>query len=170
MNTWLDIDTDSKAQRSASTNGSTFTASVETGMPFPVSQNWSLEPQAQLLYQRTRVDDFNDDISRISLSNDNSLTGRIGGRLHGAYESGGTQWRPYVRANLWRTFSGTNRVVLGDDGVDTPRGSTAVELALGVTAQMTDRLGFYGKVAYTTSVDSGYVRSTTGQVGVRYAW
>ena len=170
MNTWLDIDTDSKAQRSASTNGSTFTASVETGMPFPVSQNWSLEPQAQLLYQRTRVDDFNDDISRISLSNDNALTGRIGGRLQGAYESGGTQWRPYVRANLWRTFSGTNRVVLGDDGVDTPRGSTAVELALGVTAQMTDRLGFYGKVAYTTSVDSGYVRSTTGQVGVRYAW
>ncbi|MBB1594566.1 autotransporter outer membrane beta-barrel domain-containing protein [Achromobacter sp. UMC46] len=170
MNTWLDIDTDSKAQRTASTNGSTFTASVETGMPFPVSQNWRLEPQAQILYQRTRVDDFEDDVSPVSISNDNALTGRIGVRLQGAYESAGTQWRPYARANLWRTFSGTNRVVLGSDGVDTPRSSTALEFALGVTAQMTDRMGFYGKVSYTTSVDSGYVRGTAGQLGVRYAW
>lgn len=170
MNTWLDVDTDSKAQRNASTDGSTFSASVETGVPFPLSGSWSLEPQAQLIYQRTRVDDFNDDISAISLSNDNALTGRIGLRLQGEYESGQTRWRPYARTNLWRTFSGTNSVALGGDGVDTPRASTALEMALGVTAQMSDRLGLYAKVAYTTSVDSGYVRSASGQLGVRYAW
>lgn len=170
MNTWLDIDTDSKASRGASTDGSTFSASVETGVPFAVSERWTLEPQAQILYQRTRVDDFNDDISRVSVGNDNAWAGRIGVRLQGAYESGSTQWRPYARANLWRTFSGTNTVVLGGDGVDTTRSSTALELALGLTTQVADRLGVYGKLAYTTSVDSGYVRSTSAQVGVRYAW
>ncbi|WP_447917530.1 autotransporter family protein [Achromobacter aegrifaciens] len=170
MNTWLDIKTDSKAERRASTDGSTFSASLETGLPFLVSENWTLEPQAQIVYQRTRVDDFDDDISSVRLSNDNSLVGRLGARLQGAYASGGTQWRPYARANLWRTFSGTNTVVLGGDGVDTTRGSTSLELALGLTAQMSERLALYGKASYTTSVDSGYVRSAAGQIGVRYAW
>lgn len=170
MNTWLDIKTDSKADRRASTNGNTLSASLESGYPFSVSESWTLEPQAQIIYQGTRVDDFNDAISGVRLSNDNAVAGRLGARLQGAYQSGGTQWRPYARVNLWRTFSGTNTVVLGSDGIDTTRASTSVEMALGVTAQMNERLALYGKVAYTTSVDGGYVRSTAGQVGVRYAW
>jgi outer membrane autotransporter protein len=170
MNTWLDIDTDSKADRSASTNAITSSASLETGYPIPLSANWKLEPQAQIIYQRTRVDDFDDDISSVKLRNDNAVTGRLGTRLQGDFQSGGTQWRPYAGVNLWRAFTGTNTLVLGGDSVDTDRGGTSLEMALGVTAQVGERLALYGKVAYTTSVDSNYLRTTTGLVGVRYAW
>jgi outer membrane autotransporter protein len=170
MNTWLDIDSDSKAGRSASTDAITSSASLETGFPIPLSENWKLEPQAQIIYQRTRVDDFDDDISDVKLRNDNAVTGRLGTRLQGDFQSGGTQWRPYAGVNLWRAFTGTNTLVLGGDSVDTERGGTSLEMALGVAAQVGERLALYGKVAYTTSVDGNYLRSTTGMIGVRYAW
>ena len=42
---------------SISGKASSFAASIETGKPFALNERWSIEPQAQLIYQRLRPDD-----------------------------------------------------------------------------------------------------------------
>ncbi|WP_454696343.1 autotransporter family protein [Achromobacter aegrifaciens] len=170
MNTWLDIKTDSKGRGDADTRGQTFTASLETGYPLALSERWKLEPQAQLIYQRTRIDDFNDGISDVNIRNDNAVTGRLGARLQGDYDNGRTRWLPYAMVNLWRTFSGTNGVVFGSDAIDTERSATSIELAAGSTVALSPVLALYGKLGYSMSVDSNYLRSAAAQVGLRYTW
>lgn len=170
MNTWLDIKTDSKGRGDADTDGKTFTASLESGYPFKLSERWNLEPQAQLIYQRTRVNGFNDGISDVSFRNDNAVTGRLGARLQGKFDDRSAQWLPYAMVNLWRTFGGTNGIAFGADTIDTERSATSVELAAGTTVAVSQALALYGKLGYSMSVDSNYLRSAAAQIGLRYTW
>lgn len=170
MNTWLDVKTDSKGRGDADTHGQTFSASLESGYPFRLSERWNLEPQAQLIYQRTRIDGFNDGISDVRIRNDNAVTGRIGARLQGRFEDGRAQWLPYAMVNLWRTFAGTNGIVFGADTVDAERSATSVELAAGTTVALSPALALHGKLGYSMSVDSHYLRSAAAHIGLRYTW
>ncbi|MGR0066008.1 BP1344/BB2830 family autotransporter [Bordetella bronchiseptica] len=169
-NTWMDIDTDSKAGRDADTRGQALTASLESGYPLALSERWTLEPQAQLIYQHTRVDDFSDAVSEVRIRDDNALTARLGARLQGEYAAAAQVWRPYAALNFWRTFSGENTVVLGEDSIDTRRGATSLELAAGASVTLARSLALYGRLAYATSIDSQYLRGASAQLGMRYTW
>ena len=55
-----------------------FTASVEAGLPIALRPDLSLEPQAQLIYQNTRIDAVRDSASDVSFAPRNALIGRVG--------------------------------------------------------------------------------------------
>ena len=63
-----------------------FTASVEAGLPIALKPNLSLEPQAQLIYQHTRIDSVRDAASDVSFAPKNALIGRAAaaGRVPGS--------------------------------------------------------------------------------------
>lgn len=86
-----------KAGRDADTRGQAFTASLESGYPLALSERWTLEPQAQLIYQHTRVDGFSDAVSEVRIRDDNALTARLGARLQGEYAAAAQVWRPTRR-------------------------------------------------------------------------
>ena len=70
----------------SSTKGRAFTASVEAGLPIALKPNLSLEPQAQIIYQNTRIDSVRDSASDVSFAPKNALIGRVGaaaGRVPG---------------------------------------------------------------------------------------
>lgn len=77
---------------------------------------------------------------------------------------------PYAALNFWRTFSGENTVVLGEDSIDTRRGATSLELAAGASVTLARSLALYGRLAYATSIDSQYLRGASAQLGMRYTW
>ena len=63
------------------TRGFGFGASLETGYPFRLNDEWLLEPQAQLVYQTINLNDANDGAAKIRFSDVDSLRGRLGVRI-----------------------------------------------------------------------------------------
>ncbi|MDI9781011.1 autotransporter outer membrane beta-barrel domain-containing protein, partial [Pseudomonas putida] len=64
-------------------DGHAWTASLESGYPFSLSERWTVEPQAQLIAQKVSLDSANDGISHVSHDAQVELTGRLGVRLEG---------------------------------------------------------------------------------------
>ena len=83
----LKVNPTSNAGDTRATRGRAFTASVEAGLPIALKPNLSLEPQAQLIYQHTRIDSVRDAASDVSFAPKNALIGRVGaaaGRVPGS--------------------------------------------------------------------------------------
>ncbi|SFU48518.1 outer membrane autotransporter barrel domain-containing protein [Polaromonas sp. YR568] len=170
MATLLRVNTRSVQTLGGNTRANALTASAEAGYPLALGEKLVLETQAQLIWQRTTFNDFDDGVSSVHIERDNALTGRVGARLRGALE-GSSTWRPYLLANLWHTFKGNNGVTFG--GVDTvaaSRTATALELGVGLTAQMNARLAFYGGLSSLGNIGGAYQQGGQVQVGLKYLW
>ncbi|RRV10394.1 autotransporter outer membrane beta-barrel domain-containing protein [Pseudomonas sp. v388] len=153
------------------TEGEAFTASIETGYPFNVSAHWVLEPQAQWIYQRSDLDSQHDGISHLSLDSGTRNTGRLGARFKGRYPQSGLLLEPYVRANLWRTFSGEDHVTFDNaDSIDTDYASTRADLGLGISARVSREVSFYAGADYTQNLDANDYRGVRGSIGMRVSW
>jgi type V secretory pathway adhesin AidA len=129
------------------------TASLEAGYPLALGDNVTLQPQVQLIWQRSSVDDFDDGISAVRFQRDNAVTGRLGARLEGSFSAGGGTWKPYLKANLWHTFSGSNAIFFGPtDQVGNRRNASALEVGAGVVGQVNKTVAVYGGLAYTRAI------------------
>ncbi len=81
---WLDMRALSLRGIGADLEGTSIQASLETGYPVRLgSSSWTLEPQAQVVWQRTSMDDAADRFSVITFEDQDSWTGRLGLRLEG---------------------------------------------------------------------------------------
>jgi outer membrane autotransporter protein len=152
-------------------HGTSVTASIEAGYPLALSDNVALQPQVQLIWQRSSLDSFDDGISSVRFQRDNAVTGRLGARLEGRFEAGGGVWKPYLKLNLWHTFSGSNAIYLGPtDQVVNRRNSGALEAGGGIVGQLNRKLAVYGGLAYTSAVGNTQQTGWQGQVGMRLRW
>ncbi len=55
-----------------------------SGLSVALSDTVTLQPQAQLIWQRSSIDDFDDGLSTVRFQRDNAVTGRLGARLEAA--------------------------------------------------------------------------------------
>lgn len=172
MATRFKTDAQSTLGRGGRPHGKTITASLEAGYPFALGDNVSLQPQVQLIWQRSSVDDFDDGLSTVRFQRDNAVTGRLGARLEGRFSAAGGTWKPYAKANLWHTFSGTNALFFGPtDQVANRRNASALEVGAGVVGQVSKTVAMYGGLAYTRAIGNDGERSgMQGQVGMRVRW
>ena len=141
--------------------GSGVTASIEGGYPFPLANGWTLEPQAQLIWQRVSFDDAADAFSSIGFDAEHAVTARIGARLHGSYDTAIGVVRPYLKANLWHDVGSTDRVTLGDDVLASERKGTALELGGGVVSRVSEGVSVFA----VGDVRSGSVKRVASAVG-----
>ncbi|WP_052731656.1 autotransporter family protein [Devosia geojensis] len=153
-------------------DGSGFTASLEGGYPIPLGDNWTFEPQGQVIWQQVSLDDTQDAFSSVSFDTDGGLTGRVGARLQGTFDiEGGQVLQPYLKANLWQDFGGTDRVVFGGtDVIETDRGGTALELGAGLVLQLGDAVSFHATADYTTNLGGESHEAYSGNVGLSIRW
>ncbi|PRA27854.1 autotransporter family protein [Pseudomonas poae] len=150
------------------TQGHNVTASAEVGWPLPLSENWVVEPQAQVIVGRTKLDRQNDGISDVSFDADTNVTTRLGARLRGNYQVNGMPVQPYVRANVWHASAGTNTVTFnGVTDIDTEQKSTTLDVNLGATLQIAKGVGVYAEVGYNRNLDSNAFNGREGTVGLR---
>src|SRR5690606_16490645 len=88
MGTWYSGDATSNNNVGIDIEGTGVTASLEGGYPFALTPNWTLEPQAQLVWNHLSLDDQHDTFSSVSFDSNDVVTGRLGLRLQGNFETG----------------------------------------------------------------------------------
>jgi outer membrane autotransporter protein len=153
------------------TEGSAMTFSVEGGFPIGLSENWVVEPQAQLINQRITLDTPYAGSGNASSSDLTAWSGRVGARLKGSYDLNGLPVEPYVRTNLWHTVYTGNTVTLDQvDKISSSRKSSTVELGLGLVARVTPLVSLYVSADYSSDVDDNDLNGIIGSLGVRMRW
>ncbi|KAB7630942.1 autotransporter domain-containing protein [Stenotrophomonas rhizophila] len=151
------------------------TASLEVGKPLlQLGQSaWWLEPQAQVIWQRTSIDDAGDRVSAVRFKADNAWTGRVGLRLAADYDLAGNGWQPYVKLNYWQTLDGEDRIDFGDNRLTNQQGSRALEVGVGVVARFNANVSAFAVADYTRDLESSAQKerkSIEGNIGVRFDW
>jgi len=153
------------------TEGSAVTLSVEGGFPIGLSENWVVEPQAQLINQRITLDTPYAGSGNASSSDMTSWSGRVGARLKGSYDINGLGFEPYVRTNVWHTVYTGNTVSLDQvDKISSSRKSSTVEVGLGLVARVTPVVSLYVSADYSSDVDDNDLNGLIGSLGVRMRW
>ena len=170
MGTWFGGDATSKAGESIDIDGSGVTASLEGGYPIALTPNWKLEPQGQLIWQHLSLDDQSDGFSTVSFESDDAVTGRLGVRLQGNFQTAAANFQPYLKANLWHNFDSEDRIVFAETPIITEFGGTALEVGGGVIAKLSESTSLFGTADYTFDVDGEKTRVFEGNIGLSVKW
>ncbi|MGG7671635.1 autotransporter outer membrane beta-barrel domain-containing protein [Pseudomonas sp. WC2] len=171
MGTRFDGDNRSDRGLKLDNRGHALTVSAEAGYPLPINDTWVVEPQAQVIHQKISLDSQDDGVSRVSFESDGAWTGRLGARLKGRYQVSGLPVEPYLRANLWHTFSGRDSVTFGDsDVISTEQKSSTADIGLGVVVTLDRAVSVYASTDYSRNIDSNEMRGVVGNLGVRISW
>lgn len=151
--------------------------SVETGRPYALGKDktnngdsWILEPQAQLIAQYLRLNDFNDGTRAVSQKG-YGLRGRVGFRL--AYNTPNDKQRTrtyYFIGNIWHDFKATGNALIGRDKLTEKFDRTWWELGLGTQFSLSENTYLYADARYEKSFDSNRHKGYQGTVGVKYSW
>ncbi|WP_350615998.1 autotransporter outer membrane beta-barrel domain-containing protein [Pseudomonas sp. HY7a-MNA-CIBAN-0227] len=167
------LDGDNKSDRGVKTDskGHALALSAEAGYPITVSEHWVVEPQVQVINQQINMDSQNDGISKVSFDSQDYWTGRVGARLKGRYLVQNTPIEPYLRANAWRTFGGSDTVTYDDvDRIKSDHKSSSADLGVGVVARLSSTVSMYLAADYNTNLDTNELEGVSGNAGVRISW
>ncbi|WP_294062682.1 autotransporter-associated beta strand repeat-containing protein [Sphingomonas sp.] len=159
------------------TKGTGVAASLEAGVPLHLGGGLTLEPQAQIMFQKIHFDDAADPAAEVHFDDVNSLTGRIGLRLAHNSERPGTYGpRPttvWLRANVWREFIANPKTSFSSANGLVPFRSnmkdTWGELGAGVSTTLTRNANLFLTGAYQKSFDRD-VKSWDVKAGLRFNW
>ncbi|HDS0949803.1 TPA: autotransporter outer membrane beta-barrel domain-containing protein [Stenotrophomonas maltophilia] len=151
------------------------TLSLEAGKPvLQLGQSsWWLEPQVQVIWQRSSLDDQRDAVSTVRFDNDNAWTGRVGLRLAGDYQLADNGWQPYFKVNYWHGRSGEDRIQFDSDTIINSQRSRALEAGVGVVARFNRSISAYAVADYTRELGGDRNekrRIIEGNIGLRADW
>ena len=151
-------------------DGSGVIASLEGGFTLARFGGMKLEPQAQLVYQYVNLD-ADDPVAEVSHRTPDAFHGRIGLRL--AADNWPWMLRPYLKANLWQDFAGSDRTIYNDltEIVNRHR-STTLELGGGFTANIAPNVGLWASAGWSTDIGGTEQEreSVSGTAGLRITW
>ncbi|WP_114152285.1 autotransporter outer membrane beta-barrel domain-containing protein [Chromobacterium haemolyticum] len=147
--------------------------SMEGGYTIKSGKNWMLIPQAQLVWQRQKLNGFNDSEGKAQESNSNDdLTMRAG--LAWNYvrpKSAGHELSAYIKADLLHSFKGGALATFSQTGLEFKTSRTSLELGVGgAWTNTSGRLSVYGEVSYRQSVDHHASQRVAGTIGLRHSW
>jgi autotransporter family porin len=169
--TFFRADTLSSRGIGANLRGDGITASIEAGVPLRFTPYLTVEAQGQLIWNRLRFDDAFDPFTSLKFNLDDSFTGRFGLRLEANTSINGVKLQPFVLANLWRAFGGTDSTVFNDVfALPTPFSATSLELSGGVVARFADQFSVYARGSYAHNVGGNFREVIGGQLGVSFKW
>jgi outer membrane autotransporter protein len=153
-----------------------FSASIEAGKSFALAENWSIEPQAQLIRQRTDFDDVSIAGAQVHQDTQAGWIGRLGVRIKGDIPTGAGRLQPYARFSVYRTSSGTDVATFvgttGSTVISGASGYTATEVAAGLSLALTPATTVYGELARMSSAggDARVKSSVQGTIGLRVSF
>lgn len=171
MGTRLDGDNKSDRGVKMDTKGHALALSAEAGYPVTLSEHWVVEPQAQVIGQKIDLDSQHDGISKVSFDSQEYWTGRLGARLKGRYLVSNTPVEPYLRANVWHTFGGSDTVTYDEvDRIKSDHKSSTADIGVGAVAQLSSEVSAYVEGKYGTGLDDNNFEGASGSIGVRVSW
>ena len=92
------------------TSGQNIAASVEAAYPFAMAHGFSVEPQAQVVYQHLSLDGGADAFGRIDFADSDTLYGRLSAWVSGDWRTDdGRRMSVWARASLWSSFGAVSK-------------------------------------------------------------
>ena len=85
-------------------------------------------------------------------------------------ELGGVPLQGFVSVDFWHDFTTSDTITFDNVPVSTAIGGTSVEIRGGLTAQVTEAVGIYGAVGYTTNLGGEERQIITGNLGLSIRW
>lgn len=161
------------------TAGWGFISSIEGGYRYALNDGWTVEPQAQLIYQHVSLDNTSDQFGRISFANNDTVYGRVGAKVGRDWQAeDGRRYSAWARVNIWHTMGddaktnfanleGNNRVTLGSD-----LGGTWGQFGLGFSGQLTEQVSLFVSGDYSHSLGHNGINNDTvaGRFGLKMKW
>lgn len=134
--------------------GNTLTASTEVGKSFRLGASaWSLEPQAQLIYQYSDFDNGRLDgvtQTKVKMDTADSFTARLGVRLVADYDTNHGKFQPYGRVNVWQGLGSKDKTQFSNAVATTTLESSqqysSTEVAAGLSWSIDRNLQVYGEL------------------------
>ncbi|MDD1015137.1 autotransporter outer membrane beta-barrel domain-containing protein [Pseudomonas rubra] len=171
MGTRFDINGRSETGQRLDGNGHALTLSVEGGYPISLGNNWTLEPQAQLINQQYFPGSQTQTDTQQAFDEQPNWTGRVGAKLSARYNVRGMPIEPFVRTNVWYDFSNADTVSLDKvDKISSGRNSATVELGLGLVARVTPKVALFVSADYSSDMDDNDINGLIGNLGIRVRW
>ncbi len=179
--TWFDSDlTSDTANRSLNdgNDGFGYALSVEAGKKIDLSGNWTITPQAQLIYANVDFDGFTDPFGAdVSLGTGDSLRGRLGisaDREQSWQDKAGKTSRSHVYgiANLYYEILDGSSVDISGVKFETRPERFWGGIGIGGSYNWNDdKYSVYGEVSANTSLESfGDSYAFNGTAGFRVKW
>jgi outer membrane autotransporter protein len=148
-------------------------ASLQAGLPLPLNQHLTLEPQAQVIYQ---VQEYNDlhlaGQTKARLDSDNSVLSRLGARLAWEDKQASSPWVTEALFNVWHRSGGEQRVrfstAAAQSRVEADFASTSLQV--GLASRMTFKYGLSlaGSMSYQKAIEQSDLESVTAQLQLRW--
>ena len=165
----------SRDDYSAKQNGFGLLLSGEAGKSFSFSKNgnWSVEPQAQLIYQYLNTKSFNDGLRNVDQDNRNGLRGRAGVRLAYNGDNGNSRTNSYYAvANVWHDFTkyDSKYTNIGSDKITEKLGTTWGEIGLGAQAPLGQKSNLYVDTRYEHSFNNSNRSGYKGTIGFKHTF
>jgi fibronectin-binding autotransporter adhesin len=156
--------------------GRSFTASLEIGKPYALTERWSVEPQAQLIYQSNSLDNMTLTGARVALDAADGWLTRLGVRVKGDIATEVGKLQPYARVNLYQGSFGDDatsfRSPAGGTTLESAAGYSAAEVAAGGTLALTPSTSLYGEIGRMWSIggETEVNASVQASLGVKVRW
>lgn len=175
---WYDSDLSSSTAGSeliSSNDGFGYAASLEVGQQFDLRSNWSITPQAQVVYSAVDFDNFVDTFgATVSLDESRSVKTRLG--ISADYQKldtvSNSRTHIYGIANLYYDFADGSATNVS--GVKLASENQSLWGGIGAGAShnwQDDKYSIYGQVEVKTSLDDfGGSSSISGTIGMRMSW
>ncbi|MDT0638614.1 autotransporter outer membrane beta-barrel domain-containing protein [Citrobacter werkmanii] len=134
--------------------GNTLTASTEMGKSFRLgSSAWSLEPQAQLIYQYSDFDNGRLDgvtQTKVKMDTADSFTARLGVRLVADYDTNHGKFQPYGRVNVWQGLGSKDKThfsnAVATTTLESSQQYSSTEVAAGLSWSIDRNVQVYGEL------------------------
>lgn len=179
--TWYSANAKSVYGTSLKPDGFGLLGSLEGGYAFKLNNGWTIEPQAQVVYQSVSFDNTHLNDAFVRFDSSDSLRARLGVRVTKSWNMAEQGKEPrlvsaWLRANVWHEFLGKATTAWGSvDGQNmTPfnsyLGGTWGELGAGVTAQVSDKVNLFATGAYNRSLDNNGREGWDGRLGMTVRW
>jgi outer membrane autotransporter protein len=161
---------------SVSGTASGFTASVEGGKAFALTDRWSIEPQAQLAWQHNSFDDLLLTGARVRQDSGSGWIARLGLRIKGDLPTAAGRLQPYARVNFYHAnFSGDAALFIGpaaSTSIASEGSYSAGEVSAGATLALTSVTSLYGEIGHQWNIggDASVKSSVQGSLGIKVRW
>lgn len=146
-------------------------ASVETGLPMPLTESVTIEPQAQITYQSLRIDPIESASGTITRSErSRRTTARVGVRIA---KTDNERFIPYAKVDFSTQFGGASKISSfdrhgGNDATfDGVQPGNSVEFSAGMTIKITRVVDFYGDVGMQRRLGDRGADGLAASAGVR---
>lgn len=166
-----DVGTDQRGADVGRLRAEGWSMSVETGMPFALGNEWTVEPRFQLKHQSLNFRDFIDsDGLDVKLGRAKQTSATVGGRLS---RTANPVFMPYASLDLTHTSNGDPNADVSSSDWDVAerfgsgRVGNTYRVAAGAISQLGDHVQIYGEGTYRHFTGSYGMQGWAGNVGIR---